>query len=118
MLRRRGVGLLGAAVVGGTAYAAGRSGARSQAAEESQNQQLYEMQAQMAAQQAETQRALAEAQRATAQAQTAQAPPAAAQGGVTMDDKLAQLQRLGELKTAGVISDEEFAVQKARILGT
>ncbi|HEY7466210.1 MAG TPA: SHOCT domain-containing protein [Dehalococcoidia bacterium] len=111
MLRRRGVGLLGAAVVGGTAYAAGRSGARSQYAEESQNQQIYEMQAQLAAQQAEAQRATAEAQRAAAAAQAAPAPSA-----VTMEDKLAQLQRLGELKSAGVISDDEFAIQKARIL--
>jgi hypothetical protein len=102
---------LGAAVVGGTAYAAGRSGARSQYAEESQNQQIYEMQAQLAAQQAEAQRATAEAQRAAAAAQAAPAPSA-----VTMEDKLAQLQRLGELKSAGVISDDEFAIQKARIL--
>ena len=111
MLRRRGVGLLGAAVVGGTAYAAGRSGARSQYAEESQNQQIYEMQAQLAAQQAEAQRATAEAQRAAAAAQAAPA-----QSAVTMEDKLAQLQRLGELKSSGVISDDEFAIQKARIL--
>jgi hypothetical protein len=107
--------LLGAAVVGGTAYAAGRSGARNQYAEESQNQQIYEMQAQLAAQQAEAQRATAEAQRAAATAQAAQ--PAPTQSAVTMEDRLAQLQRLGELKSAGVISDEEFATQKARILG-
>ena len=33
-----------------------------------------------------------------------------------MDDKLAQLKELGELKTAGVLSELEFEQQKARIL--
>jgi hypothetical protein len=46
-----------------------------------------------------------------------EAPPAAAapQGG-DMDDKLAQLKQLGELKTAGVLTDAEFEVQKDKIL--
>jgi hypothetical protein len=34
-----------------------------------------------------------------------------------MDAKLAQLRELGELKSQGVLSEEEFAAQKARILG-
>ena len=38
-------------------------------------------------------------------------PPAAA-----MDDKLAQLKELGELKEAGVLTELEFAQQKDRIL--
>ena len=42
------------------------------------------------------------------------APPAPAQAG--MDDKLAQLKELGELKTAGVLNELEFEQQKARIL--
>jgi Short C-terminal domain len=33
-----------------------------------------------------------------------------------MDDKLAQLKQLGELKTRGLLSDAEFEQQKARIL--
>jgi hypothetical protein len=33
-----------------------------------------------------------------------------------MDDKLAQLKELGELKAAGVLSEPEFEQQKARIL--
>ena len=41
-------------------------------------------------------------------------PPPPPQTG--MDDKLAQLKELGELKTAGVLSDLEFEQQKARIL--
>lgn len=33
-------------------------------------------------------------------------------------DPLEQLQKLGELKAAGVLTEEEFAAQKAKILGT
>jgi Short C-terminal domain len=32
-------------------------------------------------------------------------------------DKLAQLKQLGELKDQGVLTDEEFQAEKARILG-
>jgi hypothetical protein len=35
-----------------------------------------------------------------------------------MDTKLAQLRELGELKSQGVLSEEEFAAQKRRILGS
>jgi hypothetical protein len=51
------------------------------------------------------------------EAAPAAAPPAAApaQGG-GMDDKLAQLKQLGELKNAGVLTDAEFEVQKDKIL--
>jgi hypothetical protein len=31
---------------------------------------------------------------------------------------LAQLQQLGQLKEAGVLTEEEFAAQKAKILGS
>jgi Short C-terminal domain len=35
-----------------------------------------------------------------------------------MDDKLAQLKQLGELRAQGVLSDAEFEQQKSRILNT
>ena len=35
-----------------------------------------------------------------------------------MDTKIAQLKELGELKSQGVLSEEEFAAQKQRILGS
>jgi hypothetical protein len=41
--------------------------------------------------------------------------PAAAPAGST-DDALAQLERLGRLREQGVLSEEEFAEQKRRIL--
>ena len=53
----------------------------------------------------------------------AQPPPAAAiaaappPGPADMSEKLTQLTRLGELRTAGVLSDAEFDLQKAQILG-
>ena len=46
---------------------------------------------------------------------TAQPQPSAA-GPDDMNDRLAQLAKLGELKNAGVLTDAEFEEQKARIL--
>ena len=55
-------------------------------------------------------------QAAEQQAPPAAAPPAApAPSG--MEDKLAQLKELGALKESGVLTEEEFAAQKAKILG-
>ena len=55
------------------------------------------------------------------QAQDAQAPddapPEPEPAADSMDAKLAQLKQLGELKEQGVLSESEFAEQKARILG-
>lgn len=51
------------------------------------------------------------------QAPPPQAAPAPAPApGEGMDDKLAQLERLGQLKAQGILSEEEFAQQKAAIL--
>jgi len=51
------------------------------------------------------------------QQQPAPAPaPAAAAPEGGMDDKLEQHKQLGELKTAGVLTDAEFEAQKAKIL--
>jgi hypothetical protein len=41
-------------------------------------------------------------------------PPAP--GGIT-DETVAQLQRLAELQKQGILTDEEFVAQKARVLG-
>jgi hypothetical protein len=42
------------------------------------------------------------------------APPAAAPAG---EDRITQLKELAALKEQGVLTDEEFAAEKARILG-
>jgi hypothetical protein len=44
-----------------------------------------------------------------------QAPPPAQDAG---DDMLDRLQKLGELKASGVLTEEEFAAQKAKILAS
>ena len=41
-------------------------------------------------------------------------PPAAAPASTA--DTIAQLQQLGELQTQGILTDEEFAAEKAKIL--
>jgi hypothetical protein len=43
-------------------------------------------------------------------------PPPPQPAAPTQDDMLDQLQKLGELKAAGVLTEEEFAAQKAKIL--
>jgi hypothetical protein len=59
----------------------------------------------------------AEQQAYAQQAPPPQAPPMQAAPPEGMDDKLAQLERLGQLKAQGILSEEEFAAQKAAILG-
>lgn len=58
----------------------------------------------------------AERQQAYQQAQNAPAPPTAATGA-DESEAIAQLKELGELKAQGILSDEEFAAEKAKILG-
>jgi hypothetical protein len=109
-MRRRGIGLLGAAAIGGTAYAVGSSRSRNQAEMqqmESQQQQLAQQQQQMAAQQ----QYLAVQQ---ASKQTPAAPPPAA--GLTQEQKIAQLQQLATLRQSGVLTDTEFEREKQKIL--
>lgn len=38
--------------------------------------------------------------------------------GMSQDDKLAALERLGSLKAQGILTEEEFAQQKAQILNS
>jgi hypothetical protein len=110
------MGLLGAAAVGGVAYAAGNSAAKSNAREADQADQLAYLQNQVAQQQAQLQQ---QQQAAPPPPQPPAAAPAAAPAaGSSMDAKIAQLQELGKLKTAGVLTDEEFAAQKAAILAS
>jgi Short C-terminal domain len=49
-------------------------------------------------------------------AEPAYAEPAPAPAAPSMDDKIAQLKELGELRDAGVLSDSEFEAQKGKIL--
>jgi hypothetical protein len=97
MFVRRGPGLVRAAAT--TAVVAGTAGAvrhRQQQKYDRQDQERYEQE--MAAQQA-------------AAPQAAPAAPAA-------DDKFAQLEKLAELNKQGILNDEEFAAEKAKILAS
>jgi hypothetical protein len=60
-----------------------------------------------------------QAQYADQQAQYAdqQAPPPAAAPAANGESRMDQLKSLGELKAQGVLTDEEFETEKARILG-
>jgi len=49
------------------------------------------------------------------QQQYAAPPPAAA--APSEDDAIAQIEKLGELKAKGLLTEEEFAAQKAKLLG-
>jgi hypothetical protein len=55
-----------------------------------------------------------EQQQAPMQAEPAPPPPAQGGGSSTID----QLKELGELKAQGILTEEEFAAQKAKILGS
>ena len=44
-------------------------------------------------------------------------PPQAAPAASGEDDMLAQLEKLGKLHDSGVLTDDEFAAQKAKLLG-
>ncbi len=95
-MRRRP--LLRAAVVGGGAYMAGKHMANAQADQQyqdaSQDQRLASLE----------------------QQQSQQAPvPAPRAGGPSMAD---QLNQLADLRKQGVLSDDEFAAAKAKLLGS
>jgi uncharacterized Zn finger protein len=100
-------GVARTAVIAGTATAVSNRVSRRQGNRwASQEQQAYEAQAYEQQQQ--------QAYQQQAYQQQAPAAPAPAD----MDAKLEQLRQLGELKSQGVLSEEEFAAQKQRILGS
>jgi hypothetical protein len=106
------------AVVAGTATAvvggmSNRQNAKAQAAADQQAAQQAAFEAQ--AQTAELQQQMAEMQAQQAAAQAA--PPAAAAPAAGGGDLNAQLEQLGSLHQSGVLSDEEFAAAKAKLLG-
>lgn len=54
---------------------------------------------------------------ATQTAYAAPAPAAAAPVDYSQDDTITQLERLGALYAQGLLTDEEFAAQKAQLMG-
>lgn len=102
------------AVVAGTATAVSGGVQRRQQARADQQYEAQQYEAQQ--QQAQMEAA---AQQAAAQQAAAAPPPApaaapAAAGGT---DIVAELQKLGALRDQGILSDDEFAAAKAKLLG-
>lgn len=111
--RRRMVGVVATtAAVAGTAHVVNRSlNNRDQRKQQEQydQQQSYDDQQEIA--DLQDQVAQLQAQQTTQAA--APAPAAAAPA----EDPLAEIKRLGELKEAGLLTDEEFSAAKAKLLG-
>jgi len=103
MRRRAGIGLLGATVVAGGAYAAGSSRQQNAYREQSQEQRINELEAQQAS-------------APPPPAPVAAAPPPAAAPVDRGQERIKQFQQLAELKGQGILTDEEFEREKARIL--
>jgi hypothetical protein len=106
-------GLLGlaarTAVVAGTATAVSGAMQRGQQGKAEQQQQA-------AAYEAQQQQAQIDAAAQAAAAQYAQ-PAAPAPAAAPAVDIVGELQKLAALKDAGVLTDDEFAAAKARLLG-
>ncbi len=94
-MRRRP--LLRAAAVGGGAYYMGKKHAEGQAQEAGQDQQIADLQSQ---------------QSAPAPAPAAAAAPS---GGISAET-VQRLEELGKLHEQGILTDDEFAQQKQRLL--
>lgn len=58
------------------------------------------------------------ADRQQAYAQQTAPAPAPAPAVSSDDDRLAKLQQLADLRSSGVLTEEEFAAEKARVLGS
>ena len=104
-------GVARTAVVAGTATAVSNRVSRRQANRWSQNDQSAYAQPQYAEPQYAPQPQYAQPQYVA----PAPPPPAAAPPATDMFE---QLKQLAELRDQGILTDEEFAVQKARILAT
>jgi hypothetical protein len=103
-------GIARTAVVAGTATAVSNRVSRRQANKWSAQED------EQAAQDEQAAKAQAyDEQQAAAQQQAYAAPPPQP-AAPAQDDMLTQLQKLGDLKAAGVLTEEEFAAQKAKIL--
>lgn len=125
---RRGIGRMGrpsligtaarTAVVVGTAsaVAGGMSNKKQAQAQTEAEAAAYRQQQEQAAIDAQV-AAQVQAQMAAQQPAAPPPPPPAAAPAAGGDDTIAQLQKLAELKAQGILSDDEFAAAKAKLLG-
>ena len=94
---------VGTAVVAGTAGAVHHHQDQKYAQQDYEEQQQYDQAYQEGA--------------SDAQAQQAAPPPQPAPAAAQEVDVVSQLERLGALKDQGILTEEEFAAQKAKLLG-
>ena len=99
-----------------TAVVAGTAGAVSGGMARRQEQRATEQQ-ELAAYEQQQQQAQARAAAQSAQQQAAAQQQLAAPAPVGGDGIVDQLERLAALRQQGILTDDEFAAQKARILG-
>jgi hypothetical protein len=102
------------AVVAGTATAVSGNVARRQAGKAQQAQMAAEMQQ-------EQMKAEVRAEMAAEAAAAAPPPPPPAPAPAAApaaDDTMAKLQQLADMKAQGILTDEEFAAAKAKVLGS
>ena len=127
MVGRRGPGLVGtmatAAVIGGTAAAAGhavdrRMDNKAAAKQQASDAQYAAIQSQADVEAMQAQMAEMQAQQAqmAMQAQMAAAAPPPAPVAAAKPDLMAQLQQLAQLKEAGALTEDEYAAAKAKLL--
>jgi Short C-terminal domain len=103
-------GVARTAVVAGTATAVSNRVSRRQANKWSGQEEEQSAQDEQAA------KAEAYDQQQAAAQQQAYAAPPPQPAAPAQDDMLTQLQKLGDLKASGVLTEDEFAAQKAKIL--
>jgi hypothetical protein len=104
-------GIARTAVVAGTATAVSNRVSRRQA-----NRWAEKDQQSQDAADAEAYRQQQDDQQQGPPPQQAYAPPPQQAAAPSQQDTITQLQKLGELKAAGVLTEEEFAAQKAKVL--
>ena len=104
-------GIARTAVVAGTATAVSNRVSRRQG-----NRWAAKDQQQADADQQQAEAEAYEQEQAAAQQQAPPPPPPPQAPAAPQADMLTQLQQLGELKASGVLTEEEFAAQKAKIL--
>ncbi|HEX4520820.1 MAG TPA: SHOCT domain-containing protein [Gaiellaceae bacterium] len=100
MFRRRRP-LLGAAMIGGAAYAGHRAGQNAAYAEQQEADQNAQIQALQAQQMQQAQ---------------AMAPPPAAPAAAPVDDMVSKIKQLQELKDQGILTDAEFQAAKTKVI--
>ena len=106
MMMRRRRPLMRAAMVGGVAYHAGKRVQQGREEDAYRDQRIDELEQQQYQQ----------PQQAYAPPAPAAPPPPAPNLGVS-EDSIEQLKQLADLKAQGILTDEEFAAQKKKILG-